>query len=157
MRGGGDLVKKLSSTKYLVENVKNLTAGMTEKQVREELGVHPDTHRKVLNGDISTLSLTVIQRYAINSDIGISELFLHPDLVDQYTAWYRESQLYCFSKNFKDYMDVNGVKPKDVVESMGKTRNIIRGYQNGLYYPRIGDLDRIADVLGVEVADLFLP
>lgn len=154
---GGDLVGRLSSVKYLADNVRLLTKGMSLQQVYKDLGVHPDTHSRVLDGDISTLSLTVIQRYAINSDIGISELFLHPDLVDQYTAWYRESQLYYFAQNFKDYMDVNGVKPKDVVESMGKTRNIIRGYQNGLYYPRIGELDRIADVLGVEVADLFLP
>ena len=154
---GGDLVGKLSSTKYLVENVKNLTAGMTEKQVREELGVHPDTHRRVLNGEIERLSLTVIQRYSINSNIGISELFINPKERGKYVPWYHETQLYCFAQNFRDYMDVNGVKPKDAVEPMGKTRNIIRGYQNGLYYPRIGDLDHIADVLGVEVADLFLP
>lgn len=154
---GGDLVGKLSSTKYLTENVKSLTDGMAEKQVQEEFGVHPDTHRKVLNGEIERLSLTVIQRYSINSNIGISELFINPKERGKYMPWYHETQLYCFAQNFRDYMDVNGVKPKDVVESMGKTRNIIRGYQNGLYYPRIGDLDRIADVLGVEVADLFLP
>lgn len=154
---GGDLVEKISSVSYLMDNIKNLTDGMTEKQVQEEFGVHPETHKRVLDGEIERLSLTIIQRYSINSNIGISELFIDPKEQGKFKPWYHETQLYCFAQNFRDYMEVNGVKPKDVVESMGKTRNIIRGYQNGLYYPRIGDLDRIADVLGVEVADLFLP
>lgn len=148
---------KLSNVKYLTDNVKLLTKGMGLQQVYKDLGVHPNTHSRVLDGDISTLSLTVIQRYAINSDIGISELFLHPDLVDQYTAWYRETQLYCFTQNFNACMEEKGYSPKAVENQMGKHRNIIRGYQNGSGYPRLGDLDRIADVLGVEVADLFLP
>ena len=154
---GGDLVGELSSVKYLADNVRLLTKGMSLQQVYKDLGVHPDTHNRVLRGEIEPLSLTVIQRYAINSDIGISELFLHPDLVDQYTAWYRETQLYCFTQNFNACMEEKGYSPKDVVESMGKSKNIIRGYQNGIGYPRLGDLDRVADVLGVEVADLFLP
>lgn len=156
MKGHEDM-EKISSTSYLRENVKNLTEGMTLKQIKEELGVHPNTQERVLTGDISVLSLTVIQRYAANSGIGISELFIEPKFREKYAEWYRETKLEYFPQNFEDYMHECGFTPKGIEKKMGKNKNMIRGYMNGVYYPRLGDIDHIADVLGVEVADLFLP
>lgn len=150
-------MEKISSTRYLRENVKGITEGMSPKQIKEELGVRHNTHERVLAGDTSSLSLTVIQHYAANSGIGISELFIEPKFREKYAEWYGETKLEYFPQNFEDCMHECGFTPKSIEKKMGKNKNMIRGYMNGVSYPRLGDIDHIADVLGVEVADLFLP
>ncbi len=150
-------MENISSTRYLRENVKSITEGMSPKQIKEELGIHPNTQERVLTGDTSPLSLTVIQRYAVNSGVGISELFVKPKFREKYAEWYKETKLEYFPQNFEDYIHECGFTPKGIEKKMGKNKNMIRGYMNGVYYPRLGDIDHIADVLGVEVADLFLP
>lgn len=150
-------MEKISSTRYLRENVKSITEGMSPKQIKEELGVRHNTHERVLAGDTKALSLTVIQHYAANSGIGISELFIEPKFREKYAEWYGETKLEYFPQNFEDYMHECDFTPKGIEKKMGKNKNMIRGYMNGVSYPRLGDIDHIADVLGVEVADLFLP
>lgn len=150
-------MEKISGTKYLSENVKRLTEGLTPHQTYMKFNVSGCTHKKVINGEFKTLSLTVVQKYSLRIGIGFAELFLNPEVAQQYKAWYGESELGYFSQNFDDAVSLLGYTYVELAEKIGRSKNVVGGYASGMTYPRVGDLDRIAEVLGMELADLFLP
>ena len=58
------------------------------------------------------------------------------------------------AKNIRHYMDLNGVKPKDVCDTLKFPMPTFSDWINAKTYPRIDKIEMMANYFGVSKADL---
>lgn len=59
-----------------------------------------------------------------------------------------------FQRNLKYYMNIRGIDQAYIVNRLGLTASTISDWVNGKKYPRVDAMQRLADLLGVTIADL---
>ena len=59
-----------------------------------------------------------------------------------------------FQQNLKYYMNARGIDQAYIVNKLGLTASTISDWVNGKKYPRVDAMQRLADLLGVTIADL---
>ena len=59
-----------------------------------------------------------------------------------------------FRQNLKYYMNARGIDQAYIVNKLGLTASTISDWVNGKKYPRVDAMQRLADLLGVTIADL---
>lgn len=88
--------------------------------------------------------------------LSIAELMLRPGLEDE-IEWYVDASPEFLQHNLRSYAHDAGITRIDLACLAGITSSSINGYFCGRAYPTTDKLQSMADALGVEVADLFLP
>jgi transcriptional regulator with XRE-family HTH domain len=56
----------------------------------------------------------------------------------------------------KDVLETKGIKQVWLAEKLGKSYNMVNSYVQNRTQPSLGDLNRIADILDVDVKDLIV-
>lgn len=116
------------------------------------LGVSRNHVIRITNGYSMVLRSVMIVADALELSVG--EVMLDPSID---VAWYEETRPEYFMENLRRAMDENGITPVDIERSMAIHSTTVRNWLRGVNMPRIDVLQRIADALDYEVADLFLP
>ena len=95
-----------------------------------------------------------LKSYADFYGCSIAELMLHPD---DDPIEYSNAKVIYFAENLKSVMTVKEMTVNQLARLTGIKKNNIVGYRNGLRIPPTDKMQRLADALNTEVADLFLP
>ena len=119
------------------------------KQLSYDSGVSKNTIYRLLHG--SPCRLGTLEKLARCRDRSIAEMFLVPD-VD--TDWYREAALAHLPDNLAECTETTYIA---VAEKVGVPYQVFWLYLTGSQNPMSNTLQKIADALDMEVADLFLP
>ena len=113
----------------------------------------PTSHiKRITNGH--SLVFRMVMDIADALELSVGEVMLDPSID---VAWYEETRPEYFVQNLRRAMDENGSTPVDIERSMAIHSTTVRNWLRGENMPRIDVLQRIADALDYEVADLFLP
>lgn len=59
-----------------------------------------------------------------------------------------------FQKNLNYYMELRGIEQSDIVNRLNITASTVSDWVNGKKYPRVDAMQRLADMLGVRMAQL---
>lgn len=88
--------------------------------------------------------------------LSVAELMLIPGMEDD-LEWYRDASREYLHDNLRSYAKAAGITQKELSHLTGIDRRSVNNYFCGQVYPMTDKLQSMADALGVEVADLFLP
>lgn len=144
-------MEPMSSVRYLQENVQLLIdAAGSIKQLCEASGLNYDTIKRMQRG--ISCRLTTVDRLARYAGKSIGEMFLRQDVE---TAWYQDTRLEYLSKNLDMVMCDLDLKELSVALEM--PTSAVEKFLSGEVKPMTQTLNRLADCLDMEVADLFLP
>lgn len=146
-------MSRISDVGYLaaqLENIVNLYGGIKEFMVAS--GAKKQTLRRIMLG--KSCRLSTVERLAKYDDKSISEMFLEPDVE---TEWYRDSALVYLPKNIQKLSEASEMDIETIAGCASILPQTYELYMAGMMYPMTNTLQRIANVLEVEVADLFLP
>ena len=127
----------------------------------QAFGISKTVYKKLMGDVINTLNLLTVSRLADNLGLGISELFIDPDDADAYHCWYGESNVRYFINNLTACVAESGLSQAKICRIAGLERHTVSRLINQKdatgSLPMLGNLQKLADALQVEVADLFLP
>ncbi len=104
--------------------------------------------------------LGTVERFAGAFGVSVAELMLI-DGVE--TNWYEEASIDYLGENLRRYRKELGLTQTDLAERLTDDRTVltkmsgISCYEQGVRFPTVGVTQALADALGVEVADLFVP
>lgn len=149
----------MTNTKWLQKRFDALCNECDARWVADQLlyGSVSGTKKYVDRGDIT---LKKAEDIAELCGLSIGEVFINP--ADQDCEWYFNARLEYFPKNLKDA--VAEKRATNAQLAARSVRNICgvdikqyNKYISGRMFPRLKTLQRIADTLGMEVSDLFLP
>lgn len=130
-----ELVKSTSTSKV----AKFYNLGMA--RVEEIINGHP-------------VGFRVIQKIAGSAGLSVAEIMVDPSVK---TEWYRETDIKYFSVNLKKAMEEAGVSSKDIQAPTAICAATVAKWRSGSGFPMSDNLQKLADTLEMEVADLFLP
>lgn len=146
-------MEKMSDVKYVKDHVRmevKTFDGITT--FAKSCGTNRYTVNKVLAGkDLRLKTVGVLAKGCGNT---VAEMFLKPGIK---TNWYREASLEYFPENLQRAMDDRGMQVSDMEAESGVKWQQFESYLLRETMPLTKTLQRIADVLEIEVADLFLP
>ena len=60
-----------------------------------------------------------------------------------------------FSKNLKKFVDMSGKDRKEIARALGVPYSTLTDWMNGNKYPRINNMDKLAEYFGVSKSDLI--
>lgn len=87
-------------------------------------------------------------------DLSVAEVLLAPGVE---TDWYEEADVDYFGENLRNELKEQGVSVNRLSSETGVAASSIKSYMSGKQFPLSSNLQKIADALDMEVADLFLP
>lgn len=87
-------------------------------------------------------------------DLSVSEVLLAPGVE---TDWYAEADVDYFPDNLRNAIKEQGVSVNRLSTETGVAASSIQSYMSGKQFPLSNNLQKLADALEMEVADLFLP
>lgn len=102
----------------------------------------------------TTMTLKTVAKIGDLIGLSVAEMMVRPGVE---TEWYRESDVKYFCFNLDAYVRDCDMSTLDAAKRIGISRNTLQIYINGGTLPRLPMLQKLADALDVEVADLFLP
>lgn len=98
--------------------------------------------------------LGTVERLAECLDMSVADMFIDPEIE---TEWYKDAKLEYLPANLQKVSDASEMDIKTIAKKAQIKPQTYEWYLEGLQYPMTDRLQRIADVLEIEVADLFLP
>lgn len=151
--------KTLSNIEYLIATARIIVSD--SKKLKDAISVGEDNvERENLRSAWMSIAnsnkfyITSVERVADSMGMSISEAFLLPGT---FTDWYIDSNKKYFSENMKRLRLEKGWKQSKLSSYAGLRQNIIRKCENSLGFPTVNNMQKIADALGVEISDMFLP
>ena len=141
-----DLAQRISHRAFLSQNFRRLAeqnkGESMDKRVREII-------------ELNTGTLSAIEECAGAFGATIGEVFQNPAIE---CNWYKETRLVYLSYNLEEALRDTGTAAY-MIAAKTKTCNatVIYKYVNGTKIPPLEKLQEIADVLNVDISDLFLP
>lgn len=146
-------MKQLSHVDHLAAQMKRVVAGSDSiLALARESGTNPGTIRRIEQG--YACRLKTIEKLARCGGRCIGEMFLMPG-VD--TDWYKETALQYLPYNLEVWTNESKLTFAEIADGLGMPYQTYRLYLDGSQYPQTNTLQKIADELEIEVADLFLP
>lgn len=146
-------MEKLSDVRYVREH---LARRIEEVGSMTMLAKYCGTNRYTLHKVLARkdLRLKTVDVLAIGCGKTVAEMFLEPGVK---TDWYREASLEYLPDNLRDAMSDRGLEMRDLEAESGVKWQQIESYLMRETMPLTKTLQKIADALEIEVADLFLP
>lgn len=149
--------KTLSNIEYLIATARVIVED--KQKFKRELSVCSDKERDALRsawrniafGKIVTINS--VERVANSRGMSISEAFLLPGT---FTDWYIDSDKKYFAENMKKFRLENDLTQLDLAKMAGLKKYVYGLYERKSTVPSVLVMQRIADALGVEIADMFL-
>lgn len=146
-------MEQLSHVDNLAVQMQRLVAGSDSiVALARESKTNPGTIRRIEQGCVCRLK--TIEKLARCGGRRISEMFLSPGME---TDWYKETAWHHLPDNLEAFTHEAELTFSEISESLGVPYQTYRLYLEGGQYPQTNTLQKIADVLEIEVADLFLP
>ena len=145
----------LSHVDYLAPNVQALLDERFDGRVtrmQDQANVNSSAIKKVLAG--KPCRLRTVDKLAEACGMTISDMFLKPGLQ---TDWYLDADLVYLTENLVAAAQATDKEYYDVDDVAGTPHGLFKLYAEGVQYPQTNTLQRLADALDEEVADLFLP
>lgn len=141
-----NLEQRISHRAFLSQNFRRLLDGHKDKQVDKRV------HEII---ELNTGALAVIDECASALGTTIGEVFQNPAIE---CNWYKETRLVFLSWNLEEALR-DARESAYTIAAKTKTCNTsaIYKYVNGTKLPPLANLQEIADVLNVDISDLFLP
>ena len=96
----------------------------------------------------------LIARYAYEHGASISEMLLVPGVR---TDWYEDCKVDYFPRNYVKAVEDSGMTIAELARKAGIKDSTVRNIKFNYTIPYSDNLQKIADALEMEVADLFLP
>ena len=146
-------MEQLSHVDNLAAQMQRLIAGSDSiVALARESGTNPGTIRRIEQGCVCRLN--TIEKLARCGGRCIGEMFLTPGVN---TDWYKETELRYLPDNLEAFTNEAELTFAEITARLGVPYQTYRLYLEGSQYPQTNTLQKIADVLEIEVADLFLP
>ena len=143
---------QISHVRWINWHVAELVKSTSTSKVATLYNLDMGRVTKIINGH--PVSFRIIQKIAGSAGLSVAEIMVDPSVK---TDWYREAEVKYFSENINRAMEEAGVSSKDIQASMAISAASVIRWRSGSGFPMSDKLQRIADALGYEVADLFLP
>lgn len=151
------MVNQISNVSNLYSNARLYLSDMGVLEARRTFGISKTVYKKLMGGSINTLNVLTVSRLADKLGISISELFIDPDDINTYHYWYADTDVKYLATNLSACVADMGLSQAEVCRLSGLERHTISRMGTIGSLPRLGNLQKLADALQVEVADLFLP
>ena len=152
---------QISNVSNLYSNARLYLSDIGVAETLKTFCISKTVYKKLMGGIINTLNLLTVSRLADNLGLGISELFIDPEDIDTYHCWYAETDVKYFVNNLTAYVAESGLSQAKLCRTAGLERHTVSrliNQQDAIgSLPMLGNLQKLADALQVEVADLFLP
>lgn len=146
-------MEKMSDVRYVREHLRRRIEEVDSMtMLAKSCGTNRYTLNKVLAG--KDLRLKTVDVLAIGCGKTVAEMFLEPGVK---TDWYREASLEYLPDNLRDAMSDRGLEMRDLEAESGVKWQQVESYLMRETMPMAKTLQKIADALEMEVADLFLP
>ena len=152
---------QISNVSNLYSNAILYLSDIDVSKTLKAFGISKTVYKKLMAGNVDTLNLITVSRLAGNLGLGISELFIDPDDVNAYHCWYAGTSVKYFVNNLTAYVAESGLSQAKICRIAGLERHTVSrliNQQDAIgSLPMLGNLQKLADALQIEVADLFLP
>lgn len=152
---------QISNVSKLHRNAILYLSDMGVLEAQQTFGISKTVYKKLMGGNINTSNLITISRLSDKLGLGISELFIDPEDVETYHCWYGETDVKYFVNNLTACVAESGLSQAKLCRLAGLERHAVSrliNQQDAIgSLPKLGNLQKLADALQVEVADLFLP
>ena len=146
-------MEQLSHVDYLAAQMKRVVAGSDSiVALARESKTNPGTIRRIEQGCVCRLN--TLEKLTRCGGRCIGEMFLAPGVA---TDWYKETALQYLPDNLEAFTNEAELTFAEITARLGVPYQTYRLYLEGSQYPQTNTLQKIADVLEIEVADLFLP
>lgn len=146
-------MEKISDVKYMRDHLRmHIEEVGSMTMLAKSCGTNRYTLHKVLAG--KDLRLKTVDVLAKGCGKTVAEMFLAPGIK---TDWYKEATLQYFPDNLWSAMTDRGMEMIDMGAGTGIKWQQIESYLLRETMPLTKTLQKIADALEMEVADLFLP
>ena len=152
---------QISNVSNLYSNARLYLSDIGVAETLKMFGISKTVYKKLMAGNVYTLNLLTVSRLADNLGLGISELFIDPEDIDTYHCWYAETDVKYFVNNLTAYVAESGLSQAKLCRTAGLERHTVSrliNQQDAIgSLPMLGNLQKLADALQIEVADMFLP
>ena len=148
------MVDQISNVKWFYERFAAELALIGKKAMLEMMGWEKNPRqleRVVAREKVDT---RLIARYAYEHGRSISEMLLAPGIK---TDWYADCKMDYFPQNYIRAVEESGMTIADLARKAGVKDSTVRNIKFNYTIPFSDNLQKIADALEMEVADLFLP
>ena len=108
--------------------------------------------RRLKQGDVSRCQ--IVEQIACSQQLSIAQLFVRPGADSK--PWCNSSSEN-FPKAFNAYINASGLTDHEMGLLLEVSSIAISNYRKGEFLPNLERIQTIADTLGIEVGDLFLP
>ena len=145
--------KEFSDVEYIPDNIKALIEQYGVHKVASVTGVKPEKLKQIYQtGECKNMRLCTLQRFS-RIGVSIAELTLGDDID---TNWYADAGLQYLGENIRDQCKEMKISQTALAREIGITVPTLTRYIEGISSPGQKTLQAIADVLQIEVSDLFL-
>lgn len=144
---------KISNTGYVLDHLRMIVDADGLMHASAMIGTSSVTVVDWLERK-TTMNLKTVAKIGELMDLSIAEMMVKPGIA---TEWYREADVKYFAQNLVSYLEELCESKVYMARCLGISKSMLQGYMNGGMKPRLPMLQRLADALDVEVADLFLP
>lgn len=146
--------ERISHVRYLNIKLQEFTKVNSLHKTSELMNSSIKSIKRFLDGD--RMSMKTVQNLCDLLGLSVSELMLPPGDEDK-TEWYQEAKLEYFGTNLKTYAAEQGLSSSELASRIDVAASTTKNYLDGKFLPKSDALQKLADALNVEVADLFLP
>lgn len=144
---------KISNADYVLDHLRDFVDSEDIYKVSLLLSVNSGTVSNWLDRK-TMMNLKTVVKIGDLMGMSVAEMMVRPGIE---TEWYREANVKYFCFNLDAYVRDCGMSTLDAAKRIGISSNTLQCYINGGALPRLSMLQKLADALDVEVADLFLP
>lgn len=149
----------ISHIDYLITTARILVDDPEKLRRAVSIGDDPDEKDKIRK---AWRSIATKERFRIDSveliaraqGLSVAEMFLMPGAS---TEWYKDSDIKYFGANVKQYREMEQLSKRELEYYAEIKRNTVWTYESRESMPCCVTMQKIADALDIEIADLFLP
>ena len=148
------MVDQISNVKWFYERFRAEVELIGEKEMLAMMGWEKNPRQINRIIDQERVDPRLIARYAYEHGMSISEMLLTPGTK---TDWYTDCKVDYFPRNYLNAVEESGITSADLARKAGIKDSTVRNIKFNYTIPYSDNLQKIADALEMEVADLFLP
>lgn len=144
---------KISNADYVLDHLRDFVDSEDIYKVSLLLSVNSGTVSNWLDRK-TMMNLKTVVKIGDLMGMSVAEMMVRPGVE---TEWYREADVKYLALNLDNYVEELCESKAYMAHRLGIAKSTLQAYMYGGTKPRLPMLQKMADVLDVEVADLFLP